>query len=195
MGECVAELEELFGELIMWKYVIQDLKATIQYIPYGLLVGGLLCFLLYVVRKKRMTDTKISVVDMIFWMYIALMIVITFLSRESGSAGKIDLRIGSSLGINSRNDAYVIENILLFLPYGFLLGMLCKGKSCFCKSAAIGFLTSLGIECLQYISSRGVFQTDDLITNTIGAVLGYLVFYVFIGAWIKKKNKEPSESK
>jgi len=195
MGERVTELEELFGELVMWKFVIQDLTATIQYIPYGLLVGGLLCFFLYVVRKKRAADTKISVVEVIFWMYIALLMVITFLSREGGSSGKVDLRIGSSLGINARNDAYVIENILLFIPYGFLLRMLCKKKCCFWKNAGIGFLTSLGIECLQYISGRGVFQTDDLITNTLGAVLGYLVFYVFIGVWIKKKNKEPSESK
>ena len=179
----------------MWKFVIQDLTATLQYIPYGLLVGGLLCFLLQVVRKKKAADMKISVVEVIFWMYIALLMVITFLSREGGSTGKVDLRIGSSLGINARNDAYVIENILLFLPYGFLLGMLCSNKCCFLKSAGIGFLTSLGIECLQYVSGRGVFQTDDLITNTMGAMLGYLVFYVFIGVWIKRKNKKPSGSK
>ena len=47
----------------MWKFVIQDLTATLQYIPYGLLVGGLLCFLLQVVRKKKAADMKISVVE------------------------------------------------------------------------------------------------------------------------------------
>ena len=166
----------------MWKYVVQDLFGTLKYAPYGILIGSLLYCLLMIVRKKKGDSNKQgnSVVEMIFWVYVAVMVVITFLSREGGSTKGIDLRIGSSLGINARNDAYAVENILLFLPYGFLWGLM--RKKGLWNALAVGFLTSLGIEFLQLFSGRGVFQTDDMITNTLGALLGYILYRCVAGS-------------
>ena len=166
----------------MWKYVVQDLLGTLKYAPYGILIGSLLYCLLMIVRKKKGDSNKQgnSVVEMIFWVYVAVMVVITFLSREGGSTKGIDLRIGSSLGINARNDAYAVENILLFLPYGFLWGLM--RKKGLWNALAVGFLTSLGIEFLQLFSGRGVFQTDDMITNTLGALLGYILYRCVAGS-------------
>ncbi len=166
----------------MWKYVVQDLLGTLKYAPYGILIGSLLYCLLMIVRKKKGDSDKQgnSVVEMIFWVYVAVMVVITFLSREGGSTKGIDLRIGSSLGINARNDAYAVENILLFLPYGFLWGLM--RKKGLWNALAVGFLTSLGIEFLQLFSGRGVFQTDDMITNTLGALLGYILYRCVAGS-------------
>lgn len=160
----------------MWKYVVQDLLGTLKYAPYGILIGCLLYCLLMIVRKKRGESDKHgnSVVEMIFWVYVAVIVVITFLSREGGSTKGIDLRIGSSLRINARNDAYAVENILLFLPYGFLWGLMRKNG--LWNALFVGFLTSLGIEFLQLFSGRGVFQIDDLITNTLGALIGYILY-------------------
>lgn len=183
MGTFFAELEEIYGDLVMWKYVIQDLLGTVKYAPYGILIGCLLYSLLLIVRKKRgVSDRKKkTVAEMLFWIYVAVMVVITFLSREGGSASGMDLRIGSSLGINSRNDAYAVENILLFIPYGFLLGWVWKKEKGFLNTLSAGFLTSFGIESLQLISGRGVFQADDLITNTLGAVVGYMLYMCVVG--------------
>lgn len=168
----------------MWKYVVQDLLGTLKYAPYGILVGSLLYCLLMIVRKKKGDSNKQgnSVVEMIFWVYVAVIVVITFLSREGGSTKGIDLRIGSSLGINARNDAYAVENILLFLPYGFLWGLMRRRKKGLWNALAVGFLTSLGIEFLQLFSGRGVFQTDDMITNTLGAVVGYILYRCVAGS-------------
>ena len=168
----------------MWKYVVQDLLGTLKYAPYGILIGSLLYCLLMIVRKKKGDSDKQgnSVVEMIFWVYVAVMVVITFLSREGGSTKGIDLRIGSSLGINARNDAYAVENILLFLPYGFLWGLMRRRKKGLWNALAVGFLTSLGIEFLQLFSGRGVFQTDDMITNTLGALLGYILYRCVAGS-------------
>lgn len=168
----------------MWKYVVQDLLGTLKYAPYGILIGSLLYCLLMIVRKKKGDSNKQgnSVVEMIFWVYVAVIVVITFLSREGGSTKGIDLRIGSSLGINARNDAYAVENILLFLPYGFLWGLMRRRKKGLWNALAVGFLTSLGIEFLQLFSGRGVFQTDDMITNTLGAVVGYILYRCVAGS-------------
>jgi glycopeptide antibiotics resistance protein len=46
----------------------------------------------------------------------------------------------------------------------------------------VGFLTSLFIEILQLVSARGIFQADDIITNTIGSLVGYLLYGLFV-AW------------
>ena len=123
---------------------------------------------------------------------MAIMMMITFLSREGGNTGKIEWEIGSSLGINDRNDAYVIENILLFLPYGFLLQVQWERKRSFLKCMGVGFGTSLCIECLQYLSGRGVFQMDDLITNTMGAAVGCALFYLWISVRRIIKKDKPS---
>lgn len=174
----------------MWKYLIQDLLGTVKYAPYGILMGSLVYALLVWLRKRRGVAQKqlYSWTELLFGIYIAIMIVITFLSREGGSSTGMDLQIGSSLGINVRNDAYIAENILLFIPYGFLLGVVWKKERRFLNHLSLGFLTSFGIECLQLVSGRGVFQTDDMITNTIGSVIGYLVFYLVIGRRRKKKD-------
>lgn len=177
----------------MWKYVMQDLAGTVQYMPYGILIGGFLFVLLSMLRRKNRNEKKMSVMEMLFWIYLAIILVITFFSREGGSTGGVDLRIGSSLGINERNDAYAVENILLFLPYGFLLGIIWKCRKGFLKCTGVGFLTSFAIECLQYISGRGVFQTDDLITNTVGVMVGYLLFYLLSHVLLGKNNKKLSD--
>lgn len=189
MGTFPTELEELYGDVVMWKYLIQDLLGTLKYAPGGILIGCLLYCLLVIARKKKGVENEngFSVVEMLFWVYIAIIVVITFLSREGGSGG-MDLRIGSSLGINARNDAYAVENILLFIPYGFLLGIVWKGEKRLLNYLCAGFLTSFGIEVLQLISGRGVFQTDDLITNTIGAVVGYILFCLLPGKHKKTKK-------
>ena len=63
-------------------------------------------------------------------------------------------------------------NIVFFMPLGFLWPLLWPKKGW--KSAVLGgFLLSLLVEVLQALTRRGVFETDDLINNTLGALLGY----------------------
>ena len=109
--------------------------------------------------------------------------------EERGGDKRIYLEIGSSWGINLRNNAYVAENILLFIPYGFLLPMAWKKGRGWWKTILIGFGTSLAIEVLQLVSGRGVFQTDDIITNTMGAFVGYFVFVV-LNAFVSVFKKD-----
>ena len=50
-------------------------------------------------------------------------------------------------------------------------------KGFFC-SAFLGTVTSLLIETLQLVTGRGFFQIDDILTNALGTVIGYLVFRI-----------------
>lgn len=74
----------------------------------------------------------------------------------------------------------ILYNILLFLPFGFLFPEYFN-RSC-PKTVLAGGLLSLGIEILQLLFgimklSGRIFDITDLITNTAGALLGYLIFF------------------
>ncbi len=63
----------------------------------------------------------------------------------------------------------IILNVFVFVPFGFLLGML--GIKAW-KAVLIGFAVSFVLEALQYVMSIGAADVTDLITNTTGAALG-----------------------
>lgn len=65
----------------------------------------------------------------------------------------------------------IIQNILLFIPLGFLIG----GK----RGIVAGALLSIGIELTQYIFRLGYCELDDVLNNTIGAAIGSLLFKKF----------------
>lgn len=167
----------------MMKYILKDLTAAICYLPYGTLAGVVVGMLFHVVNGRRIRKGKEPFrtgTITVLLMYMFIMLCITFLSRESGSGNGawIDMELFSTWGINARNNAYVIENILLFVPYGILFPWAFKDCRSFFTTLLSGVAISLGIECMQLFTARGFFQIDDILTNTLGAVVGYLIFKV-----------------
>lgn len=65
-------------------------------------------------------------------------------------------------------------NVILFVPFGFFLPVLYKKAQDFRSVALIGFLFSLSIELAQMFD-WGTTDINDLITNTAGACIGYLL--------------------
>ncbi len=79
----------------------------------------------------------------------------------------------------------IVGNILLFVPYGYFAAYFPKNR----KMATVTFLTllvSFSIEAIQYKIGR-VFDIDDIILNTLGGIIGYLLFIVLDSI----KNKLP----
>ena len=70
-----------------------------------------------------------------------------------------------------RNVMEILLNVALFVPIGFLLGgIIPKG---FVKVLHIGCMLSILIELLQLATGRGLCETNDVIHNTVGCMLGY----------------------
>lgn len=67
----------------------------------------------------------------------------------------------------------ILANMALFVPFGFMLSTVFP-KQRFIIPTAIVF--SLTIETLQLVLMRGLFEWDDVISNTIGAAVGVLLF-------------------
>ncbi|QIB70297.1 VanZ family protein [Aminipila butyrica] len=68
-----------------------------------------------------------------------------------------------------------VTNIVLFSPFGLLCSILWENQRTLKKVAFTGFIFSLTIEISQIFNMR-ITDVDDLLMNTIGAGLGYLIF-------------------
>ena len=71
-----------------------------------------------------------------------------------------------------------ILNILLFVPLGFLLPTIWNEYRSTKKTIFIGLGISLIIEFMQIFTFR-LTDVDDLITNTVGTILGYCLYSRF----------------
>lgn len=175
------------GQIIGWgramlKYVIKDICSMLYVLPYGFLVG-IVAFIWIRARNRRRRNEGRAFLHVpaavCFYMYLAILLAITFFSRESGSEQGIDLELFSTFRINVRNTAYVIENILLFIPFGYVVPWYLQSFRGFWRCAGAGLGATLAIETLQLVTGRGIFQIDDILTNLLGSLIGYGCFWLF----------------
>ena len=155
---------------------------ALSYLPYGLLAACVLFaffFLRNAGRMKQGKETTPVVSSVAFCTYLLIIFCLTLLSREQGSDGRIDLEIGSTLRINTRNNAYIVENILLFIPYGFCLAWRFGSRKRGLRNLLLGLITTLLVECTQLFTGRGIFQIDDILTNLLGCIIGLIMFRMF----------------
>ena len=73
--------------------------------------------------------------------------------------------------------ADIVNNVLLFLPIGVLMGLMVTQKSQkwwrgWLVVVTTGIMLSVGIEGLQFVLKRGLCETDDVIHNTVGCLMG-----------------------
>lgn len=82
-------------------------------------------------------------------------------------------------------------NVILFIPIGLLVGLLMKGPF-FSRSwmitLIIGLSLSLCIETLQFVLKKGFSEIDDVIHNTIGFIIGEIL-WTFFGRYRCKSQK------
>ena len=81
-----------------------------------------------------------------------------------------------------------ILNIIFFMPFGFLLPTLWKRFRKFIPTVFAGFIFSLIIEVGQLFTFRAT-DVDDLIMNTLGTILGFIVFKIFSIIFKKLSSK------
>ena len=82
----------------------------------------------------------------------------------------------------------IFGNILMFVPTGIILPILYKRLDNFFKVALTGFLISFAIEIFQLPFVERTSDVDDLILNTLGVAIGYVVFIIARYAFARKKR-------
>ncbi|PGV56653.1 hypothetical protein COD94_27660 [Bacillus cereus] len=79
-------------------------------------------------------------------------------------------------------------NILLFMPLGFLLPTIWPHFRKMKNTVCAGFFFSLAIELNQLLNNR-ITDIDDLFTNTLGAIVGYLLYRALFKLILKREGK------
>lgn len=68
----------------------------------------------------------------------------------------------------------VLGNIVMFIPFGFLGWIFPQFKEL--KTLLYAFVSAIVIvEALQYFTRMGIFEVDDILLNTFGVYLGWLL--------------------
>ena len=84
------------------------------------------------------------------------------------------------LGCSSQ---YLVGNIIAFMPFGSFLPIYSKRCRNVWMTVLYSFELSLLVELLQLVFKVGSFDVDDLFLNTIGGLLGYLVYKGLLYLW------------
>lgn len=79
----------------------------------------------------------------------------------------------------------IVGNVVVFIPLGFLLPLCFNGFRKWPKMFLFCILLLLSFESLQYLLKVGVFDVDDILLNTVGAAMGYLLY-----GWFQKYDKK-----
>lgn len=91
-------------------------------------------------------------------------------------------------------------NVIAFMPFGFFIPALLQKKKKFFNIVTTGAVTclfSMTIETAQLLCRVGSCDVDDVILNTFGGILGFLVYWwmrkLFIFLIHKKRREREDE--
>ena len=133
---------------------------------------------------------------MLFGIYIAMVLDVTDsgtlydLLRSGGLA--IDTATVNLIPFSDPEYSKVgyILNVIMLMPFGFLAPTLFRDKRKLWKTALAGALFSILIEGSQLLNYRST-DVDDVILNTLGAVIGYGIYRLFSRLFRKDVEKTP----
>ncbi len=125
--------------------------------------------------KRQKPSVILFFADGLFLYYF---LHVTLLSRPIGFRREAELIPFTNPELMNGDFHYLIENILIFIPFGILLykTLYAYDKKCSIRTILLAaFLTSISVELLQYVFSCGKSEIDDIITNVLGALIGYIL--------------------
>jgi len=162
------------------------MTEPLEYLSGAVLAGliSLIPAALLLFRKEK----KRAAIFSLFEIYLIVALELVFFSRPPGSRTSVNMEILGTWGHGAQGNAYVIENIIMFVPWGVLLPLLAGQfrKAWFCTFTA--FLASCSLEALQYLTQRGHCQLDDVLMNTLGAFAGWCVVRLFSKGWASRRK-------
>ena len=157
----------------VWSNIILDFRQPMSYLSPAIIItmAGVLIYKIYKKEKARIHPPCVFLL-----IYIEILLQIALFSREPGSRKQIDLHLFGTWGQTAIAHAYFIENIIMFIPFGILAPMVFKRMRNMRFCTFIGFVCSCGIELSQLITQRGYCQLDDVVTNTVGMLVGWILW-------------------
>ena len=164
-----------------WEYIINHLlSGCVPMIP-----ALVLYFIILHMIGKKQTKAHI-VVSFVFCFYLLGVLTVTGICIRATFSPRfcfipfVDMIKGP---VNT------VLNILMFTPLGFFLPLLYEKYDHIGKIALTAFLISLSIEIVQMFGF-GATDINDLITNTVGACLGYKIYELLLSIFPKNRIEQ-----
>ena len=193
--------------------MLENLKAVIKnvlieiYHPFGF---ALILSALFMYVYKQCDSWKTAIKRWINWfrtdasfrkMFIFIAYLVIILYRTLTNRGMAINTVDNVIGIwkiNNFDENYkqiVLVNLVLFIPYTILLFWNFASKllknlkftTIILQSLKITFLFSLAIEFLQLFLRTGVWQISDLFFNTLGGIIGGILYWIVLNIKNKKE--------
>ena len=159
------------------QYIISLYQDIPQEVYGGLLSVFCLGLVVFIAWKGFKTGLRYSA-TLLLVEYIFLLFCSTVIFRTTGDISQYDFHpFWSYKAIqNGREDllAENIMNVVVFIPVGLLLDIAFKQMTWW-KALLIGCGISITIESLQFFLTRGFSELDDVMHNTVGCALGYIL--------------------
>ena len=168
------------------QYIVSLYQDIPQVVYEGLLSIFSLGLVIFIAWKGFKTGLRYFVVLLLIE-YTILMFCSTILFRTSCETRQYDFHPFWSY---SRPDLFVenIMNVVVFIPVGLLLGIAFKQMTWW-KALLIGCGISVTIEALQFFFVRGFSELDDVMHNTLGCILGYSLWLMVNGSWLRVNDE------
>lgn len=136
---------------------------------------------IWIFSRKNVIRIKMrNLVGVMYIEYLVLLICSTIIFRD---------RATCSLGLEFApfwNYAYfsqpftimeMLLNVAMFIPVGFCSSVFLK-HPVFLKIFLLSAILSCCIELSQYLLERGFCETNDVMNNSLGGILGYLLYKI-----------------
>ena len=164
----------------------------------AILVSMVLITIINIILNKKRSG-KIKWQHYLFGYFLILYLVISLkdivgfptlsdLERKVMLGGPIFDPVLNFIPLSSGIEISTILNIIFFMPFGFLLPTLWNKFRKFIPTVFAGFIFSLIIEVGQLFTIRAT-DVDDLIMNTLGTILGFILFKILSIIFKKLSNK------
>ena len=136
-----------------------------------------------IIKNKRKIVLYKEVLALFFMIYIlCLFQVVTFQDTTSVTGNNLipfkeifRYSLGSRLFIKN-----VLGNVVMFIPYGFFCSYILK-ENRYLPILVLTLIASVSIETTQLMIGR-VFDIDDIMLNTVGGMIGFYIYILFLKA-------------
>ena len=155
------------------QYIINLYQDIPQEVYEGLLSIFCVGTVLLLVWKGFKTGLRYSVF-LLLVEYVFLLFCSTVIFRTPGETRQYDFHPFWSY---DRPELLIenIMNVIVFIPVGMILGSLLRVKGSWLVALLIGCSISVTIEALQFWFMKGFSEVDDVMHNTLGCFIGWLM--------------------
>ena len=169
-------------------------EVFVQRIIISILLLAALCVMFVLLFKRKRINVIQLVASLVFSAYVVFVLYYTVLGRYSQEEYTFQIYIYKSYkylieDFGTHSLRQVILNIVMLIPFGFLMPIVIKAKRKYLITLLSAFAFILFIESMQLIMQCGTFEVDDVFNNFIGAVIGMLIYALVHSVYIRARSK------